>query len=216
MIRGGKGKAVLRFALLLCLAPALAHADGEPAGEFDYWVLSLSWSPNWCAAEGDARGADQCDRPLGWTLHGLWPQYERGYPAYCPSSARDPSRRETGAMADIMGSGGLAWHQWKKHGRCSGLASDDYLALSRLAYERVQRPAILRRLEEAVTIDPVVIEEAFIEANPGLAPDMLTVTCRDRRIQEVRLCLTRDLEPRRCGDDVIRDCTRAALLEPVR
>ena len=205
-----------RIALLLCLLPRLAWADGEPAGEFDYWVLSLSWSPNWCAAEGDARGAEQCDRPLGWTLHGLWPQYERGYPAFCRTPARDPSRRETGAMADIMGSGGLAWHQWKKHGRCSGLASDDYFALSRLAYERIERPAILQRLTEKVTLDPRVIEEAFIESNSDLSPDMLTVTCQGNRIQEVRLCLTRDLEPRRCGADVVRDCTRTALFEPVR
>ena len=205
-----------RFALLLGLIPALAWADGEPAGRFDYWVLSLSWSPNWCAAEGDARGAEQCGRPLGWTLHGLWPQYEAGYPAYCQSTARDPSRRETGAMADIMGSGGLAWHQWKKHGRCSGLSARDYFALSRLAYGRLERPAILRRLTETVTLDPSVVEEAFIEANPGIAPDMLTVTCKGRRIQEVRLCLTRELEPRRCGADVIRDCDRPALLEPVR
>ena len=205
-----------RIALLLSLLPGLAWAEGEPAGAFDYWVLALSWSPNWCAAEGDARGADQCDRPLGWTLHGLWPQYERGYPEYCLSSERDPSRRETGAMEDVMGSGGLAWHQWKKHGRCSGLSPEDYFALSRLAYGQVERPSILRRIGEPVTLDPAVIEEAFIESNPDLSPDMLTVTCRDRRIQEVRVCLTRELEPRRCGGDVIRDCNRPALLEPVR
>ena len=202
--------------LALLLSPLSARAEGEPAGRFDYWVLSLSWSPNWCATEGAARGAPQCDRALGWTLHGLWPQYERGYPSFCPSARRDPSRRETGAMEDIMGSGGLAWHQWKKHGRCSGLASDDYFALSRLAYERVTRPAILRRLDRTVTVDPSVIEEAFIEANPGIAPDMLTVTCSAGHIQEVRLCLTRELEPRRCGADVVRDCTRPAVLESVR
>ena len=209
---------MLRFApiLALVLMPVAGLARDDVAGRFDYWVLSLSWSPNWCAAEGDARGAEQCGRPLGWTLHGLWPQYETGYPEYCRTAARDPSRRETGAMADVMGSGGLAWHQWKKHGRCSGLSSDDYFALSRLAFERVERPGILRRLTEAVTLDPAVVEEAFLEANPDLEGDMLTVTCRGQRIQEVRLCLTRDLEPRRCGRDVIRDCDRPALLEPVR
>ncbi|MEL7275780.1 MAG: ribonuclease T, partial [Pseudomonadota bacterium] len=103
-----------RLLLLLLLAALPARSDS--AGEFDYYVLALSWSPSWCAAEGDARGADQCDprHDHGFILHGLWPQYESGYPEYCRSSLRDPSRRQTGAMEDIMGSGGLAWHQWKK------------------------------------------------------------------------------------------------------
>ena len=119
-------------------------ADGEEAGDFDYYVLSLSWSPTWCALEGIARNSPQCDadRDLGWVLHGLWPQYERGWPAYCRTGARDPSRSDTAAMADIMGTSGSAWHQWKKHGRCSGLSSDAFYALSRDAYERVTQPEV--------------------------------------------------------------------------
>jgi ribonuclease T2 len=46
---------------------------------------------------------------------------------------------------------------------------------------------------------------------------MVTVTCKDRAVQEVRVCLTRDLVPRRCGADVIRDCTlKDASMDPVR
>jgi len=116
-----------------------------------------------------------------------------------------------------MGSSGLAWHQWRKHGVCSGLSAADYYALSREAYERVTRPDLLRQLDREVRLPAAVIEEAFLEANPALAPDMLTVTCRDRRIQEVRVCLTRDLEPRLCGDNVVRDCTLAdAVFSPMR
>ena len=201
-------------ALILLSSPA--WAEGEPAGEFDYYVLALSWSPSWCALEGDARGAAQCETDAGWTLHGLWPQNERGWPSFCRTIERDPSRGMTGAMADIMGSSGLAWHQWKKHGRCSGLSAEDYFGLSRLAYEGVARPAILRRVAEPVRLPASVIEEAFIEANPDLEPDGITITCRDGRIQEARVCLTRALEPRRCGWDVVRDCAGAAVLEPVR
>lgn len=119
-------------------------------------------------------------------------------------------------MADIMGSGGSAWHQWKKHGRCSGLSSDDFFALSRLAYDRVNRPDVLRQLDRAVTLPAKVIEEAFLQANPGWQPDMLTITCKSGQIQEARLCLTRALEPRRCGADVIRDCAMTdALFLPI-
>jgi len=120
-------------------------------------------------------------------------------------------------MADIMGSGGLAWYQWKKHGRCSGLSGTDYYRLSRLAFERVARPPILRALERPVRLPASVVEAAFLEVNPGWSGDMLTVTCRDDRIAEARLCLTRDLEPRPCGADVRRDCPLSdALLDPIR
>ncbi|RVT82236.1 ribonuclease T [Rhodobacteraceae bacterium CCMM004] len=208
------------IALLVTLGialPGAAPAEGEPAGAFDYYVLSLSWSPTWCALEGDRRGSPQCDRALGWVLHGLWPQYDRGWPSYCRTAARDPSRAETAAMADIMGTGGSAWHQWKKHGRCSGLAPEDYFALARRAYAAVTRPEVLRRLDRAVTLPAHVVEEAFLEANPDLAADGITITCKGGRIQEARLCLTRDLAPRRCGADVIRDCRLDdALLDPVR
>ena len=196
-----------------------AAAEGEPAGVFDYYVMALSWTPTWCALEGDARDSDQCDpgRGFGFTLHGLWPQYEAGWPSYCPSALRPPSRAETAAMADIMGSSGLAWHQWRKHGVCTGLSAEDYFALSRLAYGRVVRPDLLRRLDREVRLPARVIEEAFLEVNPGLAPDMLTVTCRAGRVQEVRLCLSRTLEPRTCGADVVRDCTlEQAIFSPMR
>ncbi|WP_224816178.1 ribonuclease T2 [Hasllibacter sp. MH4015] len=204
--------------VLICLS-GMVRADGEPAGEFDYYVMSLSWTPTWCALEGDDRDSPQCEagQGFGFTLHGLWPQYEDGWPSYCPTTMRAPSRGMTGGMADIMGTSGLAWHQWRKHGVCTGLEARDYFALSRLAYESVTRPELLRRVDEDLRVAAAVIEAAFLEVNPQLEADMLTVTCRANRIQEVRICLTRDLEPRACGADVIRDCTSPdALFSPMR
>ncbi len=206
----------MRSLLIALLLPVAAWAEGDRAGAFDYYVMALSWSPNWCDREGG--DSPQCapERDLGWILHGLWPQHEVGWPSDCRTGARNPSRAETGAMADIMGSGGLAWHQWKKHGRCSGLSSRDYFALSREAYGRVTRPEVFRRLGDTVKLPARVVEEAFLEANPALSADMLTVTCKNRQIQEVRICLTRDLSPRICGRDVRRDCTQSdALLHPI-
>ncbi len=210
---------MMRAILALILSAGVALADGDRAGEFDYYVLSLSWTPTWCAVEGDGRGSPQCDegQGFGFTLHGLWPQYEDGWPSYCPTTERNPSRRMTGEMADIMGTSGLAWHQWNKHGVCSGLSAPDYYALSRLAYERVNRPEVLRSLGREVRLPAEVIEEAFLEANPELTDEMTTVTCRDGRVQEVRICLTRGLEPRECGRDVVRDCSLSdALFSPIR
>ncbi len=203
------------------LAAALAGPvrAGDAAGDFAYYILALSWSPTWCALEGDTRDADQCDpaRDVGWVLHGLWPQHEAGYPQDCATPARDPSKRDSQAMADVMGSAGLAWYQWKKHGRCSGLSGSGYYRLSRQAFDSIARPEVLDRLRDPVTLPPSVVEEAFLEANPGLTRQSITVTCEDGRIDEVRICLTRDLAPRDCGADVARDCALpSALLDPVR
>lgn len=198
---------------------SLAAAEGEKAGDFDYYVLALSWSSAWCQLEGDARDDPQCDagRGLTFVLHGLWPQDEDGWPSWCRTAQRDPSRSETVAMADIMGGAGLAFYQWKKHGRCSGLSPTAYYQKARDAFDRVRIPALFSQVTDDLTLPADVIEAAFLEDNPGLKRDQITITCKAGLIQEVRLCLTKELEPRRCGPDVIRDCRMAdAVLEAVR
>ena len=205
--------------ILSCLTATQSLAEGEQAGDFDYYVLALSWSPNWCALEGDARKSPQCDasEDHGWVLHGLWPQYHRGWPSHCRTTERNPPRSLTNEMADIMGSSGLAWYQWKKHGRCSGLSGEAYYALSRRAYNSVTRPAVFRKLDKSVRLPASVVEDAFLKANPQLEKDMLTITCRDGYIQEARVCLSKSLDPVPCGRDVIRDCTlKNAVFDPVR
>lgn len=207
------------FCLCSGLISASAMAEGERAGDFDYYVLSLSWSANWCALVGDGRGDPQCDagRGLTFTLHGLWPQHESGWPSYCRTGERDPTRGETAAMADIMGGAGLAFYEWKKHGRCSGLSAPDYFALSRRAYDSVTIPPVFARISKDLKVPAEVVEAAFLEANPGLKPDQITVTCDQGMIEEVRLCLTTELAPRRCGADTLRDCRmKDAVLEAVR
>jgi ribonuclease T2 len=209
----------MRWFALLLIWPLATWADGERAGQFDYYVMALSWSPSWCAIEGDARRSPQCapDADFGWVLHGLWPQYERGWPSYCQTGERNPTRAETAGMADITGTSGLAWHAWNKHGRCSGLSANDYFAASRAAFDAVAKPPVLRQLDAPIRLPARVIEQAFLEINPGLSPDAITITCKSGRIQEARICLTRDFEPRRCGADVIRDCRmQDALLDPIR
>lgn len=207
----------MRWLIGLLFVGTMASAEGERAGVFDYYVMSLSWSPTWCALEGDARRSPQCVEDHGWVLHGLWPQYHRGWPSYCKTSERPPSRSMTADMADIMGTPGLAWHQWKKHGSCSGLSAEGYFALSRRAYDSITRPAVFRKLEKSVKLPAALIEEAFLKANPALEADGLTITCKAGRIQETRICLSKDLDPVPCGRDAVRDCTlEDALFDPLR
>lgn len=196
-----------------------ARADGEPAGTFDYYVLALNWSPNWCAIEGNAKGSDQCNprHRHGWTLHGLWPQFHNGWPSYCRTLENAPTRPKTAEMADIMGSSGLAWHQWKKHGTCSGLSAAEYFDLSRQAYKQIIHPAAFRKIPTEIRLPASMVEDAFLKDNPDLTHESLTVTCRGEYIQEARVCLSRDLHPIPCGRDVIKDCTRTdARFTPIR
>lgn len=210
-------KLALALAAFCCATPALA--DGERAGDFDYYVMSWSWSSNWCALTGDARHDPQCDagRGLTWVLHGLWPQKEQGWPSYCRTGERDPTRAETAAMADIMGGSGLAFYQWKKHGRCSGLPARAYYKTARAAHGSIEMPEVFSRISKDMRLPASVIEDAFLEANPGLSRDEITVTCDQGMIQEVRICMTKDLEPRACAPDSARDCRmQNAELDAVR
>ena len=194
-------------------------AEGEAAGDFDYYVLALSWTPSWCEETGDARGAAQCEAGAGYgfAVHGLWPQYENGWPSYCRTVERDPSRGQTNAMSDLMGSGGSAWYQWKKHGRCAGLSAEDYFATVRAAFASVNRPEVFRQITEEIELPAAVVEEAFLADNPNMVAEGVTVTCKKDRIQEVRICFNKDLTPRACGGDVRWDCLmNYAEMDPIR
>jgi ribonuclease T2 len=197
----------VRLPISLALSVLLALAGGGARGApFDYYVLALSWSPSWCALAGDARGAPQCAEGagLGFTLHGLWPQYEEGWPEYCEARGPDPTRADAAAMSDVMGSAGLARHQWVKHGRCSGLDAGEYFAASRAAFEAVALPA---PEEGAVRSTPAALRAKIRALNPDVPAEGLVVTCRAGLAAEVRLCLDRDLAPRACAPDVlVRSC----------
>lgn len=212
-------EALIVVAQLFTAAPA--QAEGERAGDFDYYVLALSWSPAWCALTGDRRGTPepQCaaGAGTGFVVHGLWPQHEDGWPSYCRTVHRDPSRGQTAAVADLFGGAGQAFYQWKKHGRCAGLPAVDYYALARRARALVEVPPVLHEAKRRFAVPAQVIEAAFLERNPGLTGDMVRVTCRAGLIEEIRVCLTKDLEPRACSASVAPDCRlQDAGLLPVR
>jgi ribonuclease T2 len=209
----------LAVALWLALAGSAGWARaGDRAGDFEFYVLSLSWSPSYCAAEGGAGGSAQCrsGRPYGFVVHGLWPQRERGYPADCPT-ATGPTRAMVGTMLDLMPDPGLVRHEWRKHGSCSGLSPAAYFDLVRRARGKVTIPKTFRKLDLYVTAAPAAVEKVFRDANPGLGADAIAVTCADRRLGEVRICLDRDLAFRACPDVDRRACRRPqVVLPPIR
>jgi ribonuclease T2 len=183
-------------AALLAIATA-SHAAGT-AGDFDFYVLSLSWSPTYCATD-DRPNPTECGQRLGFTVHGFWPEYENGYPEYCPSNMPRRVRDQTvAAISDLMPSAGLINHEWQKHGVCSGLNQDAYFGTLRKAYEKVALPPALKLPKDDQRAAPRAIEQAFIAANPRLVESGIAVTCDRGMLDEVRVCLTRKLEFRRC------------------
>lgn len=201
--------------------PRTAKVQSERYGagnarSFDFYVLSLSWSPSYCAAEGNDANEQQCSggRPYAFVTHGLWPQFERGYPEYCGIAERDVPRDRANALLDIMPSRGLIRYQWRKHGSCSGLGQGAYFADVRAAWNKVAIPQQFVRPSGFATVKPEAVEAAFLEANAGLPRDGIAVTCDRRYLREVRICMTRDFQFRSCPEVDAAACRASQVVMP--
>ena len=186
-------------------------------GRFDFYVLSLSWSPSFCK-ESEERGrpsSEQCrGRPYSFVVHGLWPQYERGFPRDCQVPAPRLSRELTTSMLDLMPAPGLIYREWDQHGTCSGLEAQAYFDLIRKAREAVKIPESYAAPKTTLTVAPDEVEEAFVKSNPGLSRAAVSVTCGSTRLSEVRICMSKDLKFRDCDEINRRACRRDKLLMP--
>src|SRR5690606_11393707 len=132
------GLVVAALMIVAASAQAQDRRQNEP-GAFDFYVLALSWSPSFCevARERGQMGRSQqiqCGgRPYSFVVHGLWPQYERGFPGYCQRPAPRLDRRVMSSMLDLMPAPGLIYSQWDKHGTCAGLTARNYFETIRKA-----------------------------------------------------------------------------------
>nr|WP_256478354.1 ribonuclease T2 [Notoacmeibacter sp. MSK16QG-6] len=185
-------------------------------GDFDFWVLALSWSPSYCASEGEKASRRQCGRggPKGFVVHGLWPQYEGGkYPSNCQSS--EPGRisqQVYAGISDLIPTIGLAGHEWRKHGTCTELSPTDYFRVTRAAFEKIRMPTRLG----GGAVSPAEAEEAFIRLNRGLNRNGIAVTCDRRYVRDVRICMDKSLNFIACPAVDRRACNMKQALMPKR
>ncbi len=215
--------AIAVILLLTCTQLASArhrrYEDNAAPGQFDYYLLSLSWSPAFCLQQPNS---PECNGPrrFGFIVHGLWPQNERGWPQNCGGDTWVPEAvaREIG---DLMPARQLVYHEWKTHGTCSGLAPVAFFSLVRRAYDSVTIPAAFNNGSAAIEQSPSSIVNAFTRANPRLPADSVVATCSGQdspRLREVQVCFDRDLNPRACSADVLRKGCRASqvIMPPIR
>lgn len=204
---------VLPLAALLSVLPALAehHSSrqankGQP-GVFDYYLLTLSWSPEFCYSHRDRPECQSGHR--GFVVHGLWPQNVEGYPEHCSDA---PGLKDPSKMEDLMPDAGLVAHEWSTHGTCSGLDADDYFKLLRQAFTAMRLPQRFAFAREDFSITPQDVKKEFVEANPKFSAEDMTVSCGNNYLTAVSFCMTKDLKPMACQN--LRDCRANVVKVP--
>jgi ribonuclease T2 len=188
-------------------------------GAFDFYVLALSWSPTYCESlkerAGTTRPDPQCSgRPFAFVVHGLWPQYEQGFPSYCQVPAQRLDRATVSGALDLMPSPRLIFREWDRHGTCSGLAPHAYFEAARKARAVVKIPAEYLAPAEPLDVAPGDVAAAFVKANPGLPQAALAVVCDSSRLTEIRLCMAKDFTFHDCPGVTSRACKRDKIAMP--
>jgi ribonuclease T2 len=196
-------------------ASAQDRSPNEP-GKFDFYVLSLSWSPSFCDA-GSTRAQEQpqCGpRPYSFVVHGLWPQYERGFPKSCQVPPPRLQREIASSMLDLMPAPRLVYHEWDEHGTCSGLSAAAYFKTVRDARNMVKIPPQYSDLESALAVNPDDVRNEFVKVNPKLTSGAISIDCDKQHLREVRICFDKDLGFRDCPEVVRQSCRRGEIIMP--
>lgn len=212
MLRHPLGKALT---LWLCLALATAavagkhhskspssSADNTP-GAFDYYLLVLSWAPEFCATHQSSMTSSECDpnRHYGFVVHGLWPQNNDGsWPKNC-GGAQPVSNEIVREMLPIMPARGLIQHEWATHGTCSGLASQQYFAEIQQLFKSIRVPQEYQHPGAQFSAAPSDIEQKFAQAN-GAPQSAFRVSCSAGDFIAIEACFDKNLKYQDCGSSV--------------
>lgn len=207
------------FAFLLVLAGCKSSgrgtgAPGHGAAEsrarsagsgFDFYLLNLSWSPEFCYSHPEAA---ECAEHAGFVLHGLWPENADGtYPEHCSNAPGPP---DPSAYRDIYPDAGLLDHEWQTHGTCSGLDADGFFSTARHAVQSIAIPPRFRTLRGSVSLSPDQVLDSFSVSNPAVPERSFVVSCGHNYLTSVEVCLDKSLNPIVCPS-AIHSC-RANVL----
>ena len=175
-----------------CYDHGRGELDGAKPNTFDYFLLTLSWQPQYCATHPNGAG---CGKRLGFIVHGLWPEDNNGdYPACCSNA---PGPTNPNADSDIMPGIPIA-HEWQKHGTCTTLTGDQYLADIRQAFTKVQIPASLT-ITQNTSLSRDGLLAQFASSNPTYPAGAFALTCSGKNLTAAEVCLSKsDMSPQAC------------------
>jgi ribonuclease T2 len=172
-----------------------------------YYVLSLSWSPEWCRTRANSRyDTLQCrDNKFGWVLHGLWPNATSGpHPAFCKPATQlkmETLRRHLCMTPSAY----LLQHEWTQHGACAWPTPEAYLNQAAALWASVKRPS------PAHLATAGAVRDAFAAANPSFPRSGVFVGTESGRLSEVRLCYDLAMKPRACPQRGAPDTVKIAV-----
>ncbi len=185
-----------------------ANHAANSAANFDYYLFTLSWSPEYCHGHPNS---PQCDgEHPGFVVHGLWPQFDNGrWPSACSSA---PGLSNPNRMLDIMPDRRLIQHEWSTHGTCSGLTANQYFGAIRQAYASIKIPPQWFHPARTSTKSASEIKRDFTDANPGMSDADIAISCHNRYLTAVAFCLSKNLQPVAC--QAVTDCNARSIRIP--
>jgi ribonuclease T2 len=175
---------------------AAAFTPPAPIGPqiFDYYLLNLSWSPEFCYSH---KSAPECAQHSAFVLHGLWPEDSDGtYPENCSNA---PGPADPSKYSDLYPDPALLQHEWHTHGTCSGLSPDGFFTAARAAFHSIVVPPKLAHLDQPISLPPLQILNLFADSNPSVVTFDLALSCGHNYLTAVEVCLDKSLHPTSCG-----------------
>ena len=211
------GQKTIALVLLVLLAMVSAFAGSRrrstaenSSGKFDYYLLSLSWAPTYCAEHPNDNSTEcRSGQHKAFVLHGLWPQSQSGAPPENCGSARPVSQQIVRHVLAYFPSASLIQHEWAKHGTCSGLSADDYFAKAEQAFQSAHVPDSYKNLHQQSTFATHDIEAAFATANHS-PESAFRISCHHGELVGIEVCMSKSLQFQPCSQSV-RECSSSQV-----
>jgi len=181
--------AVLAIALGWYAAPSLAAPSA--------WTLQLTWSPEFCEANLSSK-EPQCTEERYFVVSGLQPLFDLDPPSCDDDDALQKDEAER--WLAVVPNRAQVKKIWKRQGACSGLDTAGYFTQLERASRRVVIPeAFTAVTEKAQHRSRAEVKSAFIQSNPGLTAEAISMSCHGRWVETIEFCLDAAFEFRSCS-----------------
>ncbi|KAF0719948.1 Aste57867_669 [Aphanomyces stellatus] len=172
----------MKLLVAIAALPALVSA-------FDFYMLSQSWEPAFCAT-GNFPG---CATPSPFMrtnliIHGLWPDNNDGtYPSFCSNTTLSQDDINSVGVSTLqqywpdVKTGGTTFvsNEWLKHGTCSGLNGAAYLQAAVNTEKRIGTSSVISK-SVGKSVDAALIQASYDK--------LVGLQCKDGELNEVRSC----------------------------